>query len=241
MVSQTFLYVIKQNKLVFFLALVAFIIVILLDIVFANTKEIFQGGFELSKIISNLSMSIVAGYIFYIMTSVKIEVDRINKSKEIATKVVIAIRNHTISMFRVLAERPHEKFITFPSEEELSNYLVGKTFVSTVKGTRYIDVAGLISERDLHFFLFNDFPKKALNLQASLSIYLGFLDQDMQVAFYKHFNSNFFDNFNDSTVAIVLKGRHNKVSDFSTSFLVLRETALELINSYERVYGPLDK
>ncbi|KLN66068.1 hypothetical protein AB4283_17165 [Vibrio splendidus] len=241
MVSQAFWYALKQNMLVSLLAFIALAVVILLDVVFFDVTELFPGGAELADIISNLSMSVVAGYIFYIMTSVKLEADRINKSKEIAKKIVGSVRNQTVLMFRVLAEQPHEKFTTFPSEDELSGYLNNKTFVTKVKGTRYIDGNGVVHERDLHFYLFNDFPPKALHLQSSLSAYLDFLDQDMQVAFYKHFNSNFFDNFADPTVAIVLNGRSNNISDFTNCFFVLRQTTLDLVESYERVYGTLEK
>ncbi|MEZ8792588.1 hypothetical protein AB6D86_11975 [Vibrio splendidus] len=241
MVSKAFWYALKQNMLVSLLTFIALVVVILLDVVFFDVTELFPVGAELADVISNLSMSVVAGYIIYIMTSVKLEVDRINKSKEIAKKIVSSVRNQVVSMFRVLAEQPHEKFSTFPTEDELSGYLNNKTFVTKVKGTRYIDGGGVLHEHDLHFYLFNDFPPKALHLQSSLSAYLDFLDQDMQVAFYKHFNSNFFDNFADPTVAVVLNGRSNNISDFTKSFLVLRQTTLDLVDSYERVYGSLEK
>ncbi|PQJ38521.1 hypothetical protein BTN98_14015 [Photobacterium aquimaris] len=144
-------------------------------------------------------------------------------------------------MFQVLAEKPHEKFTTFPTEEELSGFLANKTFVTTVKGKQYIDLSGIVHERDLHFYLFEDFPLKSANLQHSLSVYLDFLDKDMQISFYKHFNSNFFDNFSDRTLAIILTGQSNKISDFTHGFLVLRQTTLDLIEAYETVYGSIDK
>ena len=59
---------ISPHKVLFISLLVALIVITLLEFVFADTPELFQGGERLSVILVNVSLSYIAAYFFYIVT-----------------------------------------------------------------------------------------------------------------------------------------------------------------------------
>jgi hypothetical protein len=56
---------IKQNSILIFLLAISILIVLLNDILLADTQEIFSFGDELGQILSNLSLAYISSYIFY--------------------------------------------------------------------------------------------------------------------------------------------------------------------------------
>lgn len=60
---------IKLHNNLFVLGLISFILLLLFDVVFNDTEELFRGGASLVAILTNLSLSFLSGLLFYILTT----------------------------------------------------------------------------------------------------------------------------------------------------------------------------
>lgn len=93
----------SKNHIANIVFIFAILEIVLLDVVFAKHKELFDGGAMLAALASNISMSLIAGYLFYIVSAVKLDVDRINRSKKVSTIVTNRILNYTNYLFMQLS------------------------------------------------------------------------------------------------------------------------------------------
>ncbi len=116
------MYVLLQNRVANFVFMIAVVAVLLLDVVYVDTKELFDGGAELASLMTNIAMSLIAGYIFYVVSAVKLDVDRINRSKKASSIVVNRILGITSHLFRSCLKVLIPAILQHPMNMRLSTY-----------------------------------------------------------------------------------------------------------------------
>ncbi|WP_229623322.1 hypothetical protein [Vibrio parahaemolyticus] len=239
MISRTFMYVLLQNRVANFVFMIAVVAVLLLDVVYVDTKELFDGGAELASLMTNIAMSLIAGYIFYVVSAVKLDVDRINRSKKASSIVVNRILGITSHLFSQLSESTNTRHSSTPDEYEVKHLLEGKMFSDVHRGKVYSDFRSNTSYRTLHYFLFEDSVPNNLKVKKELELYFSLLEPELQIAFCDYFNCKFYSNFADVSTKLFFKDRAHKIDSFIDCFVELSTTAKALKSAHEKIYGQL--
>lgn len=238
--NQVFIYVLSRNKVANFLFIISILIVALLDIIYVDEKELFNGGVELAKITSNIAMSLMAGYLFYIVTAVKLDADRINRSRkasEIVVKRILGINKH---LFSQLSNSPHAAHSPTPDESHIRELLDGRLFSDNHNNKIYSNFTNQTGYKTLHYFLFDDCIPTSLKVKQELELYFSLLEPDLQIAFCEYFNCRFYSDFSDLSTKIIFKNREHRIDAFIDSFIEISKTALTIKETYEEIYGALD-
>ncbi|EOX3406436.1 hypothetical protein ACPFUG_003657 [Vibrio cholerae] len=241
MISRTFMYVLLQNRVANFVFMMALVAVLLLDVVYVDKKEIFDGGVELATLTTNIAMSLIAGYIFYVASAVRLDVDRINRSKKASSIVVNKILNITSHLFSQLSESPNALYSPVPDECEIKKLLEGKMFSDIHRGKLYTDFQSNTAYRTLHYFLFEYFISFSLREKEQLELYFPLLEPELQIAFCDYFNCKFYSNFSDVSNKLLFKDRKHKIDGFVDCFVELSNSTIVLKNTYEKIYGCFGK
>lgn len=242
MISRTFSHVLSKNHIANIVFIFAILEIVLLDVVFAKHKELFDGGAMLAALASNISMSLIAGYLFYIVSAVKLDVDRINRSKKVSTIVTNRILNYTNYLFMQLSGGDDSISFGFINEENINSLLDGKLFSDEFNGTQYL-MPGKelnVSRKSLHHFIFNDYIPNGLKIKRELELYFSLLEPEIQIAFCNYFNCQFYSMFSDDVLKNIFANRKHPISDFSGCFLELGNAVSSLKCEYEKIYGALE-
>ncbi|MBW3810775.1 hypothetical protein GOY18_09745 [Aeromonas hydrophila] len=242
MISSTFRHVLSKNNITNIVFIFAILEIVLLEIIFAKHKELFDGGAMLAALASNISISLIAGYLFYIVSAVKLDVDRINRSKKASTIVINRILNHTNYLFVQLSGGDDSISFGFINEENIKSLLDGKLFSDEFYGAQYLMPGKELNfgRKSLHYFVFNDYVPSGLKIKCELELYFSLLEPEIQIAFCNYFNCQFYSMFSDDVIKQVFTNRKHPISDFRGCFLELVNAVSSLKFEYEKVYGPLD-
>jgi len=94
--------------------------IILVEVVFDKTEELFSGGAKLGEIVSNLSLAFIASYIFYVVVvHIKYMKDKEQLNPYILMKsrqIIAAIQEITLQLIVKAGAAPENKY---PSKEKL--------------------------------------------------------------------------------------------------------------------------
>lgn len=231
--------VLRRNRIANVVFFISISLVVLLDIVYADATEWFNGGSELSKFITNVAMSIIAGYLFYIVSAVKMDADRISRSKQISSFIVKTILDANSYVFSNLADSNNDVDLQTPSKDMIKSFLAEKRFSDYLSTKTYMDNKGLTQKRTLHYFLFDDCMYNALRKKQDLSLYLQLVEPEIQIAILEYFNCNFYSTFSDKTYYLIFKITDESINVFLDDFESLSEKAKYLKHEHEKIYGPL--
>lgn len=215
---------------------ISMLVVFLINIIFSDTTETFPYGYELSIVVSSIAMSYIAGYIFYLASTFKINHDRIKNAKPISTKIVQEIVITTDAFFNAICNGE------IPSHDNINEKLKGLTFATTVPNRTYLQLSDnkKFNQKSVIIgdFLYTDLILKIHRTHIDLASFYPILVPDIQVKLFEYLNCNFFQVFNKDNQNVMSSANADLVN-FSTVFISLIETKESLVREYEKYYGKL--
>lgn len=217
------------------------ILIFLLDFVFVDTKELFFGGAKLASLLSDIAKSLIAGYMFYVVSSVKFDSDRIKRSQKASEIVVKRILSISSNFYAQLSSNVNQSHSPTPTLDKVKDLLKNKNFSDLHYGKIYSNFSTPPAHKTIHYFLFDDFVVRTLKMKSELELYFSIMEPEIQLAFCDYFNNKFFSTFGNITMKGIFKGSDHPISDFATDFFDISVTADKLKIEFERIYGKLEK
>lgn len=221
------------NSLLFLSLLTIFIINILCN----ETTEIFPYGYELSLVTSSIAMSYVAGYIFYIASTLKINNDRIKNAKPISENIVKEVSSITENFLNLVCD------CTVKSARDIETSLENKFFNSDISGIANIIITSnnQVTPQTIKInqAIYSELIDKINTLSTNTSSFYPILTPDIQIKLFEYLNCNFFQVFNTNNKSIMTIS-NTELKAFHSVFSSLFVAKNALVNEYEKYYGKIN-
>ncbi|ENM3807569.1 hypothetical protein IS636_003600 [Vibrio cholerae] len=181
-------------------------------------------------------MSYIAGYIFYLASTLKINHDRIQNAKPITTKIVKEIVTTTDIFFNMVCG---EKL---SSQDDLDKKFSDLKFDTVLSGYANIQVLPnhqiRKSPMTITDAMNSNLVSKINSTHINSAYFYPILVPDVQVKLFEYMNCNFFQIFNESNRS-VMQLANAELAGFTSVFISLLEAKENLVREYEKYYGEL--
>jgi len=184
----------EKAKLNFFLV-VSVIIIVLNNIVLNDIPEIFNRGYEIGQVLSNLSLSFIASYIFYLV----VVVAKDKRDKQNVLSIVYALTRQLVgraySIYDNIAEaagkaNDTEGRHTVSSEEFLDLCLKGNP--KDISPSRRLSINGAIREANFGELIVSNAFDNVKALHRDVLTFQPYLDSEQVQLMSEMLNSSFF-------------------------------------------------
>ncbi len=228
---KTFRHVLLESSTALVLFLVAFAIVILFEICFKEAPEWFSGGAELASLAVNISLSYIAGFIFYCSTEIRKRVSNIKSTKLLAKRHCSRVHSLIKKIFQSVNET-YEIPVKDEIRERLQRYRIEDIYQKELF-TFNNNHPSKIKYKQLYHSVF--LPKLA-GLERDVSSVSHLIESNVVVALDDLFNSQFKSMFSNGMMLSV-DHKDMSLSHYEKAFLDLADKAAELQEIFESVYG----
>ena len=226
-----FLYVLKKSVVANTLFVFALVITLLFEIIFYNTVELFYGGAKLAGLLTSISLSYIAGYIFYISTETRRRANDIRSTALIAHRHCGRVISLVNDIFYSITEKRE-----IPSERELDDFLAIRKIHEKVPGI-VITFDGKSSQfvEYNYYYPCYIFPKMQ-GLESDVANISHLIEPEVSVALDNIFNCNFKSLLGNRMVSNINHGEAT-LSMFKDAFDDLSRKTNDLNMILYEIYG----
>ncbi len=198
---------------------------------FKDAPELFSGGDALANLATSISLSYIAGFVFYCSTEIRRRIANIRSTKLIAQRH----SNRVISQVRKIFLSVSDKY-EIPTDIQLKEYL-GKIKLEDVYERELFTFSGQDPQHVRYKYYFNSIALPALErLERDTGNVSHLIESSVVIALDNLFNSEFKSIFSNG---MILNVNHCdlSLSGYEKQFLDLAKKAKELESSFQKVYG----
>lgn len=184
----------KQNRILIILLILSIIIVLITNIIFNDTEELFPKGSELGNVLSNLSLAYISSYIFYLVI-VKFQESRDKKN----------IYSTIYSLTKQLVGRGNSVVNTLASankylKPDLTKNITKEEFIELCKTTNPKEISpntmigkiGSFNKATYSQLIYNNSFSNTKALIEKIFVYMPFLESDFVKLLNELSESTFF-------------------------------------------------